>query len=87
VNTLFHSLFKNGGSNRGSKISATGVTFLIQCVAKRNGAGGELVSLCKHHTYTVIEAMLRISLVMPHVKCITLVYPVVYPYRNLLVME
>jgi hypothetical protein len=42
VNTLFHSLFKNGGSNRGSKISATGVTFLIQCVAKINGAGGGL---------------------------------------------
>ena len=33
----------------------------------------------KHHTYTVFEAMLRISLVMQHVKCITLVYPAVYP--------
>ena len=45
----------------------------------KNGAGGELVSPCKHHTYTVFEAMLRISLVMQHVKCIVLVYPAVYP--------
>jgi len=44
-------------------------------------------SPCKHHTYTVFEAMLRISLVMRHVKCITLVYPVFYPHSNLRVME
>ena len=36
-------------------------------------------SLCKHHTYTVFEAMLKISSVTEHVKCITLVYPVIYP--------
>ena len=53
----------------------------------KNGAGGELVSPCKHHTYTVFEAILRISSVTEHVKCITLVYPVVYPHRNLRVME
>jgi len=45
----------------------------------KNGAGGELVSLCKHHTYTVFEAMFRISLAMQHVKCLALVYPAVYP--------
>ena len=39
-------------------------------------------SPCKHHTYTVFEAMLRISSVTEHVKCITLVYPVVYPNTN-----
>ena len=33
-----------------------------------------------HHTYTVFKAMFRISLVMQHVKCMTLVYPVVYPH-------
>jgi len=44
-------------------------------------------SPCKHHTYTVFEAMLRISSVTEHVKCIALVYPVVYPHRNLRVME
>ena len=48
-------------------------------IVGKDGAGGELVSLCKHHTYTVFEAMLRISFVMLHVKCIALVYPAVYP--------
>jgi len=36
-------------------------------------------SPCKHQPYTVLEAILRISPAMRHVKCITLVYPVVYP--------
>ena len=37
------------------------------------------ISLCKHHTHTVFEAMLRISRVLAFVKNTNLVYPVVYP--------
>ena len=33
----------------------------------------------KHQPYTVLEAILVISPKMPHVKFITVVYPVVYP--------
>ena len=37
------------------------------------------ISLCKHHTHTVFEAIPRISRVLAFVKDTNLVYPVVYP--------
>ena len=83
TNTVTMTLFRCESSPNNNEI-VTSILWLKSQVNQRFQKrkmvpGGGDYTPCKHHTYTAFEAIFRFSLTMQHVKCITLVYPVVYP--------